>query len=165
VRFAEVRLAVLRLALLRFVVLRLAVLRFAVLRVAALRLAGLRLVAFFPLDFRETADFFADEAFFALAFFEDEAALRVPLCAFADLRVDDFFAEDAFFAPLDDPTARRLDAFFDEDFFEAERAVVRLTSLLKRLPFSSARSIASPLRSNHSKNSSHSIASSVSSPL
>jgi hypothetical protein len=87
-------------------------------------------------------DFFAVD-FFALAFFEEEAAFRAPLGDFAALRLEDFF-EDDFFLP-------------------EER--VRFTSLLKRLAFPSERSIARPLRSNHSKNSSHSIASSVSSPL
>ena len=100
-----------------------------------------RLDDFFAPDFF-AVDFFAVD-FFAPAFFEEEVAFRVPLGDFAALRLEDFFEDDF--------------------FFPEER--VRFTSLLKRLAFPSERSIASPLRSNHSKNSSHSIASSVSSPL
>ena len=155
-------------------------LRFAALRVArcllpvapALR-AGEDLRAeledFFALAFllaERVEDFFAADFFFAPARFEEEAAFRAPLGDFAARRLEDFFEDEAaFFAPPGDFAARRLEVFFEEDFLEEARAVLRFTSLLNRLPFSSARSIASPLRSNHSKNSSHSIASSVSSPL
>jgi hypothetical protein len=143
-------------------------------------------VAFFD-DLLEPA-FFEEAAFFELEAFVDEPPLLPVLLLDpddlfeepADLRApevdEDFFEEDfeedeppPFFEEL-----FALPAFFDEPLllrfdveprFDAARAVARLTSLLKRFPFSSERRIASLSRSNHSKNSSHSISSSVSSPL
>src|ERR1041385_6235634 len=96
--------------------------------------------------FEATAVRFDDEAFFdGEAFFFDEAA---------------FFDEDDFF---DGEAAFFDDAFFDDDaFLLAERP--RATNFEKRLFPPCARK-ASLSRSNHSKNSSHSIGSSVPSPL
>lgn len=100
---------------------------------------------FFAPELEAPADAFPDPPplFFAEAedFFEPDAPLRLPFAAVPP-RVVPFREEP----PPFDPAGRE-------------------TSLLKRFPFSSERSNARLSRSNHSKNSSHSISSSVSSPL
>lgn len=99
-------------------------------------------------------------------FFDPAAALRDPPDDDADFFEDDavFFEPDFALAP---------DRAFEDDFRppvafreppEPLDADARETSLLNRLPSSSERISASRSRSNHSKNSSHSISSSVSSP-
>ena len=95
--------------------------------------------------------FFLDAAFFVGAFFVEAFFVA----AFFD---EAFFAELAAFL-LGDWETRRLGDLRDRE------AVERATSLLNRFRFSSDNSIDSLLRSNHSKNSSHPISSSVSSPL
>jgi len=121
---------------------------------------------FFDADFFDEPDdvlarFVDDDAFFAL---EPFFALDFDPLDFDAL----FFAED--FDDDDDdfdaepPRFAELARFRDEDD-EPPRALPRATNLLKRFPFSSDNSSARRSRSNHSKNSSHSISSSVSSPL
>jgi hypothetical protein len=126
--------------------------------------------AAFLVDPAPEAFFVDDEAFFELAaFLVDAAAFLLPPPR--DDNDDSFFMLrelPAFFAPL-------LDVF-DEAFFapppreprfdddDAPASASRLTSLLKRLPSSSESRSARLFFSNQSKNSSHSISSSVSSP-
>jgi hypothetical protein len=130
-----------------------------------------------PAFFEELA--FLDElaVFDEPAFLEDAAFFEEALLAFFE-ELPTFFDEPPAFFDEDDELLAFFDellAFFDEPppffeeplFLELElaAAVSRETSLLKRFPSSSDSSSARPLRSNHSKNSSHSISSSVSSPL
>jgi hypothetical protein len=136
--------------------------------------AFLEAVAFFDvLAFFELKAFLAEDAFFAGGFLEAaffagaflEAAffagafLEEAFLAGAAVR---FVLDEAFF---EDAARRFLLAFREEPFFDDPLAVVRLTNLLNRLSSSSESSNASPSRSNHSKNWSHSIGSSVPSPL
>ena len=108
-------------------------------------------------------DFFAPAADFA---FEDEDFVAPA----ADFAFDDegLVFDDTFLVAVAALFADAGEAFFEDAAFRDPReaeAVWRLTSLLNRFPSSSDNSIASLLRSNHSKNSSHSISSRVSSPL
>ena len=147
--------------------------------------------AFFEeLDFFEELLAFPDEllalfdeplAFFEelLAFFEElpPALPDEPPAFFDDDELLAFFEELLlafpdellpFFEEEDEPPFLEEPPFPELDFEEPPplaAAVSRETSLLKRFPSSSESSSAKALRSNHSKNSSHSISSSVSSPL
>jgi hypothetical protein len=122
--------------------------------------AFLEAVAFFDvLAFFELEAFLAEDAFFAGGFLEAAffAGAFLEAAFFAGA-----FLEEAFLAGA---AGRFLLAFREEPFFDDPLAVVRLTNLLNRLSSSSESSNASPSRSNHSKNWSHSIGSSVPSPL
>ncbi len=106
-----------------------------------------------PLDFfEEPVDFFFEEP---LDFFDE-----VVVAAFFEPAL--FFEEPALF--FEEPELFFFEALFFEDVPEGISTASRLTSLLKRLRRAPDSSNARLLRSNHSKNSSHSIFSSVSSP-